>query len=140
MPQLIEKFREFYLEFSLDSLLLLEQIYEPRIVFEDPVHRIHGIQMLRHYFERSLQGLDSCRFDITRQIETPHVVSLEWIMYYQHRRLGRGKPLQLRGSSILEGSEKVTFQRDYYDMGQMVYEHLPLLGWFVRGLKCRIAS
>lgn len=31
-------------------------------------------------------------------------------------------------------------QRDYYDAGEMIYEHLPLLGWAVRGVKRRVRS
>ncbi|STD20313.1 Uncharacterised protein [Enterobacter asburiae] len=31
-------------------------------------------------------------------------------------------------------------QRDYYDAGEMIYEHLPLLGWAVRGVKRRVKS
>lgn len=32
----------------------------------------------------------------------------------------------------------ITRQRDYYDAGEMIYEHLPLLGWAVRGVKRRV--
>jgi hypothetical protein len=36
--------------------------------------------------------------------------------------------------------EKIIRQRDYYDAGQMIYEHLPLLGWVVRGIKRRVGA
>ena len=36
--------------------------------------------------------------------------------------------------------ERIIHQRDYYDAGEMLYEHLPLLGWAVRGAKRRVRS
>lgn len=36
--------------------------------------------------------------------------------------------------------EKIFRQRDYYDAGEMLYEHLPLLGWAVRGVKRRVRA
>jgi hypothetical protein len=37
-------------------------------------------------------------------------------------------------------NDLITRQRDYYDAGEMIYEHLPLLGWAVRGVKRRVKS
>jgi hypothetical protein len=36
--------------------------------------------------------------------------------------------------------DKVLYQRDYYDAGEMLYEHLPVLGWAVRGVKKRVRA
>ena len=36
--------------------------------------------------------------------------------------------------------QQILHQRDYYDAGEMIYEHLPLLGWAVRGVKRRVRS
>jgi hypothetical protein len=38
------------------------------------------------------------------------------------------------------GNDRVVLQRDYYDAGEMIYEHLPLLGWAVRSVKRRVRS
>jgi len=35
--------------------------------------------------------------------------------------------------------ERVTYQRDYFDAGAMVYEHVPLFGWIVRWIKRLLA-
>ena len=49
--------------------------------------------------------------------------------------------LALPGCSVVDiAGEQVLHQRDYYDAGEMIYEHLPLLGWAVRGVKRRVRS
>jgi hypothetical protein len=53
----------------------------------------------------------------------------------------RGEPLELPGCSVVDTeNDLITHQRDYYDAGEMIYEHLPLLGWAVRGVKRRVKS
>lgn len=62
-------------------------------------------------------------------------------MHWSHPRIAGGDPLELPGCSVVD-TEKglITRQRDYYDAGEMIYEHLPPLGWAVRGVKRRVKS
>ena len=34
----------------------------------------------------------------------------------------------------------IVYHKDYYDLGEMVYEHIPLLGYFVKKIKTRLAK
>lgn len=48
---------------------------------------------------------------------------------------------QLPGCSVVDiRDDRIVRQRDYYDAGEMIYEHLPILGWAVRGVKRRVKS
>ncbi len=55
-----------------------------------------------------------------------------------HCRRRNPGPAGLLGGGHRRGA--VLHQRDYYDAGEMIYEHLPLLGWAVRGVKRRVRS
>jgi hypothetical protein len=62
-------------------------------------------------------------------------------MTYAHPRLQRGQELTLEGISQLRFADRrIIYQRDYYDLGAMLYEHLPLVGQVVRGIKRRLRS
>ena len=62
-------------------------------------------------------------------------------MHYSHPRIRRGAALVLEGTSLLQhDSEKVSYQQDYYDLGAMLYEHLPMMGPAIRLLKKRLVS
>jgi len=43
------------------------------------------------------------------------------------------------GVSVIHFGEKVTAQRDYFDVGAMLYERLPLIGWLLRWVKRMVA-
>lgn len=52
-----------------------------------------------------------------------------------------GAMRQLPGCSVVDmRDDRIVRQRDYYDAGEMIYEHLPVLGWAVRGVKRRVKS
>ena len=52
----------------------------------------------------------------------------------QEIRKGRRVP----GVSLLRLDKKIIEHHDYYDLGAMVYEHIPLFGGVVKGVKKRI--
>lgn len=135
MTQVFEKFVDFYSSFSPLSLNCLEDIYDDKVIFQDPIARIEGLSSLRRHFESTMQGLRFCEFEITR-VQGGDVLSyLEWNMHFSHPRLRSGKPISLSGISVIEAGEKVISHRDYYDMGEMVYENLPILRSIIKVLK-----
>jgi len=65
---------------------------------------------------------------------------LIWRMQFQHARFGAGETPELRGVSqlrFLEGS-RVNYHRDYFDMGEFIYERVPVLGSAIRAIKHRL--
>jgi hypothetical protein len=61
------------------------------------------------------------------------------MMHFKHPKLGN-RLISVRGVSHLQISDKIDFHEDFYDMGAMLYEQLPLLGNVTRWLKLRLAS
>ena len=62
-------------------------------------------------------------------------------MSFSNPRLNGGEIIHVDGSSVLSiRDDLVEYQRDYYDMGAMVYEQLPILGSVVRYIRGRMAA
>ncbi len=141
----VQRFIDFYQQLDKNNLDKLPDIYHSDISFTDPLHHIQGLSELRQYFANMYDGVIHIDFDIQRRIIGDHQASLEWCMHYQHRKLKQGQTIDVHGISWLifaEDSDKqwrVISHRDYFDAGQMLYEHLPLLGRTIRYLKRRIA-
>lgn len=142
---LIDRLQRFYQVFDSTLLGTLDQIYDPSVVFEDPLHRVDGLVELRRYFAGLAHGLDECRFEFRQVMQTaaseagePGQAVLVWTMSYRHPRLAGGRLLSLPGASHLSFGERVTYHRDYFDAGAMLYEHLPVLGFAIRRLKKRL--
>jgi hypothetical protein len=139
----LNKFREYYQQFDHKSFEDLAEIYAPNVRFSDPVHEVHGLSELADYFSQVCNGLDSCHFEFLGETVGSESAWFKWCMRYQHPKLRSGKELQLVGASYLHFSpdtQLIDSHEDFYDMGSMLYEHVPLLGGGVRWLKQRMAQ
>lgn len=126
---------------SLDSVDLhrLVDIYHSDICLVDPVAEHHSLHVVETYFASLLKNLHYCRFEVNECHLFNDSGLLIWQMIYAHPALQRGKEQRLAGSSHLRLlGDKIIFQRDYYDMGAMLYEKIPVLGAAFRQLKKRL--
>ncbi|WP_281556335.1 nuclear transport factor 2 family protein [Thalassomonas sp. RHCl1] len=138
MPVWLDKFITIYQSLCADNLEILAELYHQDIIFQDPVHAIKGIQELSAYFDRLYQNIFYCRFRITQIVQDGNQAAVYWQMEFAHKRLNQGRQIQVEGHTLLMGKEdKVIYHRDYLDLGQMIYEHIPLLGRLILWLKAR---
>lgn len=137
----LERLADFYRHLDNSQLPQLSRIYHPDIVFIDPVVQHHGVDALEDYFRQLLKTVNYCRFDIQQTQSNGDEATLLWRMDYAHPKLNKGRDLSLDGISRLRlADDLIIYQRDYYDMGAMLYEHVPLLGTAVRALKARLRA
>ncbi|MET1218030.1 MAG: nuclear transport factor 2 family protein [Glaciecola sp.] len=149
----LTRFSEFYSRLDLSDLHLLPQIYSADIQLIDPVGTHCGLEALTAYFEGLLTNNDACEFDILSISDPKHVrtstvvheqymeVSVVWQMHFATPALNKGKRVTVDGMSLLHiRDERIFYHRDYYDMGQMVYEYLPVLSWLINTIKKRLRA
>ncbi|WP_237056975.1 nuclear transport factor 2 family protein [Microbulbifer sediminum] len=139
MNGLIGELQSFYRDFLEADTGDLGQIYDPSVVFCDPIHRVEGLEALQAYFDGMSRGLKSCRFEFGQVVDADDSACLPWVMHYAHHSLNGGRPLQLRGCSLLRFGKRIHYHEDFYDVGAMVYERVPVVGALVRGIKARMA-
>lgn len=132
--QAITEFKKMFTHLTSQTTLPLESIYSPQVRFEDPIHTLNGIGELRNYFERLNTNLNSCQFVFGEEVIGPDTAFLTWKMEASLKR--PNKTIQVTGISFLKlDGSRITFQRDYFDVGALVYEHIPLLGGIIRLIK-----
>jgi len=139
-PQIVEKFNAMYQTLDKDNMHLLRDVYSDDIVFIDALHEIQGIDALEKYFEGMYQNLLYCRFDIQDVQSGESSAYLNWKMDYAHPKLGGKENIRVDGVTHLKFADKITYHRDYADMGQMLYENIPVLGSAIRLIKKRAVS
>ena len=102
--------------------------------------KIEGRDSIKAYYDMMYQPVTSINFDFTRSQEIGSEVYLQWTMTMSSEKLKGGKPIVVDGTSFLIFNEwgQVTYHRDYFDLGGMLYEHIPVLGWMVRKIKGRL--
>ena len=136
---MIERFKSQFRILHESDLSRLRDLYSERIIFKDPVHEIRGLVELEDYFTSVCSDLSDCRFEYLDQIVGDNSAYIKWMMHFKHPRLGN-RLISVRGVSNLKFSDRIDFHEDFYDMGAMLYEQLPLLGNVTRWLRLRLAS
>jgi predicted double-glycine peptidase len=140
-PLWLKNFVRVYQDLSTDNLELLETIYHNHVTFTDPIHKIEGFDNLYRYFESLYQNLVSCEFIIEHVITQNCHAAIYWKMTYQHAKLNQGKVVSIVGNSHIKGEgDKVFYQKDYLDLGAMLYEQIPILGKMILWIKTKAAK
>lgn len=139
-PQWVRDVMSLYREFDANKAALIHELYDDQVVFADPIHKISGVSALVQYFSHIGQGLNYCQFEFFDTCAVDDCAWLKWRMAFSHPRLGSGKRIEVLGATELRRTDKIYSHTDFYDMGAMVYEHVPVLGFAAKKLKQRLGT
>ena len=140
-PAALEAFCAFFNKLDNTCTEKLYEVYTENIIFSDPLHHIEGREALARYFSTMYENVEQCHFTYhTRQLQGQQAF-VTWTMTFIHPRLAGGQAVKVEGCSALTFATdgRVERHRDYFDVGAMLYEHLPLMGSAIRWLKKRLA-
>ncbi len=138
----MEKFLQLYKTLSSENLHLLEDVYSSDIQFIDPAHEIKGLKSLTDYFSALYQNVHSINFEFKDVLQQESSCYLQWDMAFRHKRFAGGRTIAVSGTTFLKFNDngKICYHRDYFDLGAMLYEHLPLLGRLLTNIKARLGK
>lgn len=135
-----ERLQQVFSQLNASNIDLLEQVYADNIQFEDPAHKINGLENFKSYCANLYQNVTSCTFSFKNVSYCTGGASLEWDMLLQHPKLNGGKVFSVPGVSIIRYEDKIYSHRDYFDLGAMLYEQLPLIGGLIRMIKRKLGQ
>lgn len=133
----MQAFLDMYKTLHAGNLHMLKEVYREDICFVDPAHEIQGIDRLTQYFQGLYQNVRSISFTFAEPMIAGHEAYVRWIMEFIHPRLAGGRPVTVEGVSYIKWDDAglIFYHRDYFDLGALLYEHVPLLGQIIRNLK-----
>lgn len=137
MVSLSDKIQSTFNSFSGTNHSLLDSFYATNVVFEDPVTKVQGLPALKKYYAHAYKNVKSIRFDFSRILEQEKNCTAEWVMTINVRGLNGGEPYQVHGVSLLVFNDEglVSSHRDYVDLGEMIYERIPVQGFVIKKIK-----
>lgn len=138
----MDKFLDIYQRLTADNLYLLSEIYTADVRFIDPAHEINGLDRLKEYFANLYRNINAPVFRFTKHLRSADEGYVQWEMDFSHPRLNRGRLITVPGVSCLRFADKikVSQHRDYFDLGAMLYEQLPVFGRAITAIKRRLGS
>ena len=125
---------------STSGLQGIETLYTRDVHFEDPVLALQGRKAVMSYFARKFLNLDSCSLKFHQMLTGDTDIYLSWKLFVSHPRLKGGSTIRVEGASYLRTRNgKIYYQRNFFDLGEFLYENMPILGSIVKKVKRRIA-
>lgn len=137
---LIEEFKAYYMISGNTDLSRLDRLYTQDVEFRDPLHTVFGILGLKQYMRKLYTSSTDVRFEYTEEHLGDHWASITWWMDYSHPKIAKGKRVRVRGTSHIKFTDRIYFHEDFYDMGALIYSHLPILGRVIRFINGRMAA
>lgn len=140
--QRLENFVNFYNGLSAQDLSILAQLYHPEVRFIDPVHQMDGLAALQQYFAHAYARLDSCTFVAHAMAGQQQQGFVSWQMQFSHQAIAAGALITVDGCTELHWHQdgRIIYHRDYYDLTQMVYQHVPVVAWLTGKIKQKMAQ
>lgn len=132
---------KFFNDLNKDTMHLVDEFYDENIEFHDPLINVQGRGQMRAYYKGLYDNVTSIKFIFSDEIVQgdSHVVAWKMIM---ESKLNGGKPTELDALSHIKfgGPEnKAIYHRDYYDMGQFVYQYVPILKSVIKYVNGRLS-
>lgn len=136
VPATLEDFRALFNKLDKGNLDKLADLYSEDIRFQDPLGTVNGLDELTHYFAGAYANVVDCRFEFGEAVVQGESAALPWVMHLRHKRIRKGREVQVQGISHLRIRDgRVYYHRDYFDAGEMLYENLPIIGGVIRWIK-----
>ena len=126
-------------ELRHDNTEILNDFYSKDVEFVDPIGNLSGLNAMKSYYQNMYKEVESIRFDFTSFSNSGDRYHFSWDMYLKTPNLNSGKEFVVSGvSEIHFDGDLVRYHRDYFDMGEFIYERVPVLGRIVRLIKNRL--
>jgi limonene-1,2-epoxide hydrolase len=136
VPETLTQFKKMFNNLSSGNIRDIRDVYSDDVTFQDPFSKVEGIDELTEYFSGAYEKVISCKFDFSDPVINGPDVCIPWIMRLRHKRIRNGHQVNVDGISQLTiHGGKVTHHRDYFDVGQLLYENLPVLGKAIRWIR-----
>lgn len=134
------KIKVSFNEFNLQNMQTLDLFYAQDVQFCDPLKKIDGLSRLKEYYQELYRNVESIHFEFHRFIEEESSVACEWTMSVCVKKLNSSKPYEVKGSSFFNFNKDdlVIYHRDFFDVGEMIYEKIPLFGQITQLIKSKL--
>lgn len=137
MTNYSEKIISTFNNFNGKNLEILNSFYADEIIFQDPITLVHGLDQLKKYYSQAYKNVRSIRFEFTEIFNQDLTYGASWILHLNIKGLNKGQDYSIAGFTHFKFNSEglVIKHQDYFDVGAMVYEKLPIQGRIILGIK-----
>ena len=133
--QRAKRVEDFFDNLGVETLSSVKEIYHSDAVFVDPMGENHGHEEILGYYRKLYEVVKSVSFEYDNQVIQGDRHVLPWTMTVRNKDFKKDKDIVVQGLSMIQfdqETDQIIYHRDYFDMGQMIYEHIPVMSWVIR--------
>lgn len=129
-----KKIENIFNELRADNLQILDNFYATDVEFIDPIGTHKGLKSVKDYYGKLYKTVTEIRFETKDLISQDNKHVYVWKMVMKAKGLKNGKEVTLDGTSVIKFNDNdlVTYHRDYFDMYEFIYRHIPFVGWVTK--------
>lgn len=134
--------KEFFRNLNKDTMHLVDEFYDKNAHFRDPLTEHQSAAGIKAYYANLYQHVKSITFDISDEVVQGATHVAVWKMTLECG-LNGGKPYSVDGISYIQfggGEGKAVYHRDYFDVGDFVYERVPVVKNIVQFVKRKMVQ
>lgn len=130
--RVIDLLERFSAEIDEPLLAELEALYDPEVVFSDPIQTVRGRPAFTAMNRKLVSRARRCQFRVTAWASRGETIFLAWTLDYAPRR---GPALSFDGTSLLDLRDGLVIRhRDYWDLAGSMLDAVPGIGPIYRRL------
>lgn len=136
----LDRFRALLSDISVDNIRAHAlDVYAADAVLDDTLQTIRGAEAIRDYFVETAKKVRSCTVDFEDLAVSGDDYYFRWTMHIRFKGLGGGETQSSIGVSQIrfDADGKVILHQDFWDSNRGFFEHVPVLGALIRGIKNR---
>jgi hypothetical protein len=133
-----ERIRRIFNDLRATNTEILDDFYHPQIEFVDSIGKVNGLPAMKSYYKMMYKNVEEIKFDFIDETIQGDLHLFVWQMHLKASKLNSGKTFTVEGVSKIKFDPQtnlVIYHRDYFDMGDFIYERLPVVGPVIRMLK-----
>jgi hypothetical protein len=100
----------------------------------------HGPEEIKNYFLQTAETMTSFEVKILDQARSGPDHYIRWEMIFSAPKMAGGEPLHSVGISQVrfDADGKVAMHQDFWDSGQNLYGHIPVVGGLIQVIRNRM--
>ncbi len=135
--EIITKFKKYYSDPMLQEVSFIDEFCDPDFKYQDPMREIQGLENFKNFHEKFRGNLHMIRMKYTHQSILHDKAFLSWECELEFRVLR--KKICFSGITVLIVTDKVIWQRNYYDDRTFMYESWPVIGSLLKWVKVLVS-
>ncbi|HEY8270997.1 MAG TPA: nuclear transport factor 2 family protein [Pseudobdellovibrionaceae bacterium] len=115
------------------SIKFVHRHYARDVFFKDPFRELYTTEDLQKYYQKTLERLNDVHFSFENVLEHGQQAFVTWVMTAHFMK----REFSVHGTSHFKfnSSGLCEYHRDYFDLSEEIYEHLPVVGYVFKGLR-----